>query len=67
MPTPAEANQEASKLDLLAEICALSVTEFIEEYALEDVVRGICMNPHCDFTADYEPGTLETCNPEKPF
>jgi hypothetical protein len=66
MPTREEVNHEASKLDLLAEICALTVCEFIEEYALEDVVPGICMNPDCDFTADYEPdqreGWCEECH-----
>ena len=59
MPTRAEANHEASKLDLLAETCDLSVAAFIEEYALEDLVPGICMNPDCDFTADYEPDQRE--------
>ncbi len=59
MPTRTEANHEVSKLDLLADICALSVTEFIEEYALEDIVPGICMNPDCDFTANYEPDQRE--------
>jgi hypothetical protein len=57
--TREEANQEASKLDSLAESCGLSVASFIEEYALEDVVPGICMNPHCDFTAEYEPDQRE--------
>jgi hypothetical protein len=57
--TREEANQEASKLDTLAETCGLSVTSFIEEYALEGVVPGICMNPHCNFTADYEPDQRE--------
>jgi len=57
--TREEANQEASKLDNLVEICGLSVTSFIEEYALENVVPGICMNPHCDFTAEYEPDQRE--------
>ena len=63
--TREEANQEASKLDTLAESCGLSVAAFIEGYALEDVVPGICMNQHCDFTANYEPdqrkGWCEEC------
>lgn len=59
MRTPAEANFEASKFDCLAETCGVTVAEFIEEYALDDVVPGICMNPDCDFTADYEPDQRE--------
>ncbi len=63
--TPVEANFEASKLDTLAESCGLTVTSFIEEYALDDVVPGICMNPDCDYTAEYEPdqrqGWCEVC------
>jgi hypothetical protein len=57
--TVAEANREASKLDCLAETCGLTVPSFIEEYALEDVVPGICMNPNCDHTADVEPDQRE--------
>ena len=59
MQTPAEANFEASKLDDLVTICGLTVAAFIEEYVLEDVVPGVCMNPDCDFTADYEPDQRE--------
>ena len=57
--TPAEANFEASKLDRLAECCGLTVNSFIEEFALESVVPGICMNPDCDYTAHYEPDQRE--------
>lgn len=57
--TPVEANFHASKLDQLAEHFGLTVTSFIEDYALEDVVPGICMNPHCDYTAEYEPDQRE--------
>jgi hypothetical protein len=64
--TAAETNFEASKLDLLAETCGLSVTSFIEEYALDDVVPGICMNPDCDYTSEVEPdqreGWCEECD-----
>jgi hypothetical protein len=57
--TPAESNFEASKLDRLAESCGLTVTLFIEEYALDGVVPGICMNPDCDYTAEVEPDQRE--------
>lgn len=57
--TPAEANLEASKLDALASIEGLTVTSFIEEYALDEVVPGICMNPSCDYTTRVEPDQRE--------
>jgi hypothetical protein len=41
------------------------VSFFIEEYALDDVVPGICMNPDCEYSAEYEPdqrkGFCEDC------
>lgn len=57
--TVREANCEASKLDQLASVWGLSVHEFIEEYALADVVPGICMNPDCDYAAEVEPDQRE--------
>jgi len=57
--TPREANFEASKLDRLAEDSGLTVSSFIEEYALASVVPGICMNPGCDSTAEVEPDARE--------
>ncbi|HEX4960624.1 MAG TPA: hypothetical protein VF173_07275 [Thermoanaerobaculia bacterium] len=64
--TPAEANQEASKLDELVSIWGLSIPEFIESYALDSVVPGICMNPDCSSTAEVEPdqreGWCEECS-----
>jgi ssDNA-binding Zn-finger/Zn-ribbon topoisomerase 1 len=57
--TVREANHEASKLDVLAAECGLTVSALIEEYALESVVPGICMNPDCDFTAEVEPDQRE--------
>ena len=39
--------QEFSKLDELADEWGLTVGEFIERYALDDAVPGICMNPGC--------------------
>jgi hypothetical protein len=50
MKTVAEANLEARKLADLAEQCGMSVSFFIEEYALDDVVPGICMNPDCEYS-----------------
>ena len=57
--TPAEANQEASKLDILARESGMSVPEYIDSYALDDVAPGICMNPDCDYTAEVEPDQTE--------
>jgi len=54
-----EANCEASKLDQLANAWGLSVAEFIEEYVLNEVVPGICMNPDCDYVAEVEPDQRE--------
>jgi hypothetical protein len=59
MPTAAEVNSEASKLDCLAREWGMKACEFIEEYALDDVVPGICMNPDCDYTTEVEPDQIE--------
>jgi hypothetical protein len=59
MRTVAEVNQEASKLDRLASVWGVTLTEFIEEYALDEVVPGICMNPGCDYTTEVEPDQRE--------
>jgi hypothetical protein len=48
-----------SKLDSLAEEWGFTVAEFIEEYALDDVVPGICLNPGCDYTTEVEPDQRE--------
>ena len=65
MKTVVEANLEARKLADLADQCGMSVSFFIEEYALDDVVPGICMNPDCEYTSEYEPdqraGWCEEC------
>ena len=57
--------QEFSKLDELADEWGLTVGEFIERYALDDAVPGICMNSGCLFTAEVEPdqrqGWCEVC------
>jgi hypothetical protein len=47
--------KEFSKLDELADQWALTVGELIEEYALDEVVPGICMNPGCEYTTTVEP------------
>jgi hypothetical protein len=59
MRTPAEVNVEASKLDRLASIWGMSTSAFIEEYALDEVVPGICMNPDCDYATNVEPDQTE--------
>jgi hypothetical protein len=59
MGTPAEGNLEASKLDALASTWGLSTAAFVEEYALDDVVPGICMNPDCGYTTEVEPDQRE--------
>jgi hypothetical protein len=50
---------ERSKLESLAEEYGFSTLEFIEEYGLEDVVPGICMNPGCEYTTEVEPDQRE--------
>ncbi|HEX3527231.1 MAG TPA: hypothetical protein VH988_09200 [Thermoanaerobaculia bacterium] len=59
MRTALEVNAEASKLDCLASLWGMSVNSFIEEYALGDVVPGICMNPYCDYATEVEPDQRE--------
>jgi len=53
------------KLETLAQEHGVSVGELVEEYVLEDVVPGICMNEGCVYTAQYEPdqdgGWCEHC------
>jgi hypothetical protein len=66
MRTAVEVNLEASKLDELAREWGMKTSEFVEEYALDDVVPGICMNPDCDYTSEVEPdqreGWCEECD-----
>jgi len=57
--TVREVNHEASKLDQLASVWGLSVHEFIEEYALDEVVPGICLNTGCEYTTEVEPDQTE--------
>lgn len=44
-----------TKLEQLCEIEGLSQEEIMEQYALESVQPGICMNPDCTNTEDVEP------------
>jgi len=50
---------KAKKLAMLADQYGLSVGELLEEWALDSVVPGICMNPNCEYTAEYEPDQSE--------
>ena len=54
------------KLQTLAAEYEASVDELLEEYGLDSVVPGICMNPGCDYSAEYEPdareGWCEVCD-----
>ena len=59
MKTVAAVNAEASKLDELARQWDMTVGEFIEAFALDDVVPAICMNRDCDYTTEYEPDQRE--------
>ena len=55
-----------NKLDVLVESEDYSDEwEFMEAFALDSIVPGICMNPGCDYTTDVEPdqrrGWCEEC------
>lgn len=60
-----KASHEASKLYDLALAWDMTPAALIEEYAMEDVVPGICMNPDCEYTTSCEPdlraGWCEEC------
>ncbi len=43
------------KLSTLADGYGSSVEELLEEYGVESVVPGVCMNPDCDYTTECEP------------
>jgi hypothetical protein len=47
------------KLAQLADAYALTVEELLEEYGNDSVVPGICMNPECDYTGEFEPDQRE--------
>jgi hypothetical protein len=48
-------SQTDDKLLILAEAYGLSVDELLAEYGLDSVVPGICMNPDCDYSTEYDP------------
>lgn len=48
-----------SKIDTLIEQEGLTLDEFMEEFGLESVVPGICMNDGCDYTTNVEPDSTE--------
>ncbi len=54
-----------AKLVTLAEDWGMSVMELLEEYAIDSVAPGICMNHDCDYSTEYEPdqheGRCEAC------
>lgn len=55
-----------SKLSTLADQEGFdSIEELVEEYYLDSVVPGICMNPGCNYCGDVEPdqdhGHCEFC------
>ena len=43
------------KLQDLADIEGLEVDEMLEQGVFDSLAYGICMNPDCDFTTQYEP------------
>lgn len=53
------------KLRTLASILGTDRTSLVEDYALDSVVPGICMNDGCDYTGQFEPdqdgGWCEEC------
>lgn len=56
-----------SKLEQLADAYGYDdMDDFLAVYVFDSVVPGICTNPDCDFTAEYEPdqreGWCEECS-----
>lgn len=49
----------SDKLTILADVYDSSVEEMLEEYLAQSVVPGVCMNPDCDYTGEYEPDQRE--------
>lgn len=47
--------EKEEKLETLADQYALSTDELLIEWGLESLVPAICMNPGCEYTAEYEP------------
>jgi len=51
--------EKEEKLKTLADQYALSTDELLIEWGLESLVPAICMNPGCEYTAEYEPDQRE--------
>jgi hypothetical protein len=47
------------KLEILAKQYGYSVDELLEEYGLDSMVPGICMNPGCEYVTECEPDQRE--------
>jgi hypothetical protein len=56
---PANKARTEEKLAHLADAYGSTVEELLEEWGHDSVVPGICMNPGCDYTAEYEPDQRE--------
>tara|TARA_R100000008_G_scaffold39486_1_gene22595 strand:- start:59 stop:271 length:213 start_codon:yes stop_codon:yes gene_type:complete len=54
-----------SKFNDLLEAEGISESEFLESFAFDSIVPGICMSKGCNYTANYEPdqdrGWCEEC------
>ena len=48
-----------SKLETLAGQYGYSVNDLLEEYGLDSLVPGICMNPGCEYVTESEPDQRE--------
>jgi len=48
-----------NKLNELLDQEGMTMEEFLEEYALDSMVPGICMNDGCDYSTCYEPDQSE--------
>jgi len=53
------------KLEILCDQYGSSVEELLEEWGVDSVAPGVCMNPGCDYSTEYEPdqrrGWCEVC------
>lgn len=60
-----ELRDKMSKFNQLLEIEGLEFDGYLEQYAHESVVPGICTNENCDYTTNVEPdcfkGYCENC------
>ena len=60
-----EVDREEMKLEVLADDWGMTVDELLRTYLTDSVAPGICMNPGCDYSTEYEPdqdeGWCESC------